>query len=630
MVICTRRFIFLLLLIWGCLQDIEAQLPFNLTDSRDHRYCESCTTIIDDMPPEVLWGVHINGTGDIYFSMNNRVWFDKIIKNNSYGIAADIVSKDRFACGRDADTELPLGHIIAPVYRTQLLEKEEKLLDGQLLVKIGKVPASLKGKELECNLIVVNGTHICYYTNFLDIDRGIWKLLPMGFYTDSLIAFDEVESDEMNVADIFNRSETVKIELPFSKSASSYDEKILQRAFDSLQLERYTIRKVDIRIFASVEGALATNQLLMQNRADAVINGLKKYSSLVKPKTVMAENWLAFYNDIDSTKFSELGSLSKGEIKVKLHDPLIAKELEPVFAKHRKAVLILSLIEKGKINNNIHPDALLDSFKLAVSSKNINAARIYQKQVFEKIADKTFPMTFADRLEVPAMKEYAPIVNDREVYKYLLKATSEYEALENFLAIQRLDPDNGKLNYNIAVLRFHLWQYGNDTASKKQLPLQFKSMPRQGLHETLISRMRINYAILDCEDQMQLYHYDAKDSSLEIVKSLYSKVALTDEEIFSLAKFFAFYAAIPWAEEIVAPRITQLNVSENLLFYYINIMLMNPGNYETETFTNSVRNAIALNRKRFCRFFNPMNKGGASFQLLQDETLKEIYCEECK
>jgi hypothetical protein len=62
-----------------------AQLPFNLIDARMENTCQSCKDLIDQKPQEVLFGVQINANGDVYFSMNNNEWFNKIIKDDNYG-----------------------------------------------------------------------------------------------------------------------------------------------------------------------------------------------------------------------------------------------------------------------------------------------------------------------------------------------------------------------------------------------------------------------------------------------------------------------------------------------------------------------------------------------------------------
>ena len=78
----------------------KSQLPFDLIDNREHKYCAPCKTLIEEKPIEVLFGVHVNTDGNIYFSMNNMEWFNKIFKNKSYGVTIDLVPKSRYACGK--------------------------------------------------------------------------------------------------------------------------------------------------------------------------------------------------------------------------------------------------------------------------------------------------------------------------------------------------------------------------------------------------------------------------------------------------------------------------------------------------------------------------------------------------
>ena len=41
-------------------------------------------------------------------------------------------------------------------------------------------------------------------------------------------------------------------------------------------------------------------------------------------------------------------------------------------------------------------------------------------------------------------------------------------------------------------------------------------------------------------------------------------------------------------------------------------------------------NAISINTSRFCAFFNSIDTGGISMQLLLDSFWKKVYCENCQ
>lgn len=625
-----RKTIFSVLTVFAFYTTALSQLPYKLIDGRQHRYCESCNQVIQNMPPEVLFGIQINTNGDIFFSINNKKWFDYIFKNDSYGVSIDLVTKDRYACDKNTTEKilLPKGTMLAPVYRKDLLIGMDDLIEGGVFTKIGKVPASLMKKQLEGNLIIINGNYICFYTNFVDIDRSGWELLPMGLFTDSLT--QNTETADSHISENFTYSKKIQVEVPFEKGSTVFSNIYMTGLYDSLELKKYAIRKIEIRAYSSVEGPEKLNKELMGKRAKSMIAALKKYQpSMRRTKVITAENWVDFFKDIEPTKYKELKTLSKVEIKQRLTDKIISVELEPLLARQRKVIATLYL-ESASSEELIKDSSILSTFKKAIIAKDILKARAIQKELAERIMDNKLPVTYINKLEVPQSKDFSSLLNDREVYKFLLKATSEYEALENLLSIQKNDPDNGRINYNICTLRFFLWQYSGDTTAVKVLLPQINALTKQGINSTLIKRMLINYYILKSEDQLRNYDYAGKNESISIIHDIYEGLTLNDEDIYSIAKYYSYYSLRSWAEEIVTPRIDKIDVSEDLVFYYVNLLFFHPGSYNSDHFTKAILNAINLNNKRFCDFFLPNDKGGASMQLLDYNEIKKLYCQECR
>lgn len=599
-------------------------------DGRDGNYCANTQKIISEMPKEVLFGIQINSNGEVYFSMSDKVWFDKIFRGNSFGVSIDIISKARYNCTIDFKdiNGIPIGIVLPATYKNQLLENSLELVEGSIFTKIGNIPTSLVGKEIEANIIILNGTYICYYTNFVDIDRSLWQLLPMGFYTDSLL--NEYTDPTTLEKDFFTYNKKIYLEIPFSKGSSAFDSLYLKKYYDSLNLSSSNIKKIEIRAYSSIEGTEEINKQLMAKRAESMIVALKKYQPFIsRINIVTAENWLDFFRDIKGSEFESFEGQSKLEIKKRLNDPKLILEIEPILSNHRKAVAILYLENKSLFGSD-NDSSLLKQFEAATTSKEITKAQVILKEISDRIADKRLPLEYITRIEVPMAKEYFPLLNDREVYKYLLKATDEYETFENLIEIRKIDSTNGKLNYNICVLRFFLWQYGNDSSSKAILHKEIHKLSTQGIPTTLVERMKINYYILKGEDQMKALDYDGKDSSLNEIRNIYEKIDATDEEIYSLAKYYSFYSHRDWAEEMIGPRIANINVSENLVFYYLNLLFFQPYTYDSDEFKNAALNAINLNTKRFCNFFRPINSGGASMQLLEYEEIRSLYCSECR
>ncbi len=606
----------------------SAQQFMKFTDGRQLGNCISCKTIIDQKPKEVLFGIQINDKGEVFFTMNDKGWFDKIIKSNSYGISVDLISKDRYACGRalPVSRKIPLGKSLSAVYRNELLSRNVDLPEGGIYTKIGDLPSYLKGKEVEGNLIILNDSYICYYSNFVNIDRSAWELLEMGLFTDSLISGIGNSTNKQVKSSTYSRIH--QFEIPFEKASSRLDPAFLTTYFDSLRLSDARITKVGIRAYSSVEGSEKFNKELMKRRAASAVSGLKKYQpAIANISVVSAENWIDFFKDIQDTRFAHFTGKSKPQIKQELNETAQLPEMEDILSNHRKVMVTLYAQSKSRYYT-MHDTSLSTELSRAIEMKDVPKAQELQKEIALRIADNKLPISFMSKIEVPKSKLYAPLLNDREVYRYLLQGSNEQQALENFLEIRKMEPDNGKLNYNISSLRFFMWQHG-DTTDVSSLPEEINKLANQGISPNLIQRMKINYFILKGEDQMRASQYDAKDSSLLEIRKLYMSTDMTDEDVFSMAKYYAHYSQMAWAKEIIQPRVTKLDASEDLVFYYLNLLFYDPAIYSTDTFRNAMLAASNLNPKRFCAYFKPNDKGGAGMQLLEYPQIRGMYCVEC-
>ncbi len=604
-----------------------AQKAIPLIDGREDSECASCKALIDKMPKEVLFGIHTKSNGDIYFSMNNIEWFHKLFANDDMGVTADFISEDRYNCNQPPENKKTVyqGIIIPPVYKKKLLANNESEKD--IYSKIGTLPASLKDKTFEENLIIVTRNKICFYTHFVNIVRSDWDLLPMGLFADTLIKSSAFRNDSI---ENFTYSKKVEIVIPFKKGTSTYSVSELKSASDSLNLKKFTIQKVEVRAYSSIEGAEKINMDLMKKRGDAMIAFLRPYQSSIDRSSVLAaENWLEFFASIKGTEFEFLKNLSKGEIKKQLTNLALAKKLEPLLATERKSVAVLYLLPKP-IQNTFTNDEFFQSFKKALASRKFSEAKSIQREVIERIRQEKLPLEYLDKMEVPKSKEYLSLANDREVYLLLYELVGKWEALDQFLEMRALDPKNAKVNYNICALKLELGIWNKEMLKGKELIDEINALLKMGIDKSLVRRMEINHHILKSDEYLDNFQYDAKDSVMEEIRDLYDLIEPTDEEIYSLAKYYSYHSHRKWAYEIVKPRIGAIDVDEDLLFYYINLLFYDSSTYEEESFINATLNAVNLNRVRYCTFYLPIDSGGASMQLLEHEELRKYWCQYCR
>ncbi|MFT3823226.1 MAG: hypothetical protein QM731_04865 [Chitinophagaceae bacterium] len=624
-----RQLLALLLCLVACLTSISQSA--SLTDGRKTGNCAACQGLIQNMPKEVLFGIHISAAGDIEFSMNDKTWFDKLFTGEKDGISADLVAKDQYVCGQlqPGKKGLPEGYMLQPVYLPALKKKMDQqwLNQGYVSIKIGTVPASLKGKEIEGNLVIVKNGQICYYTYFTNVERSLWDLLPMGLFADSLL---NTENFTDSAADILHYSKKINCVVPFAKNKATYNAADIKPLYDSLKLTNYSIKKIVIRAYSSVEGPENINNQLQQQRAASIVKALQQYQSLqISPSITSNENWVEFYSDVRQTPYAKFASLNRQDVKKALTVKTALDSLEPVLKKHRKAVITIYLDNRSGFEST-PSNSLASSFKQAIIQKNIRQARAIQREVYERVADNKLAAGYLNQLEIPREKAFIDLLIDHESYKYQLLLSPEDEALANFQALLKIDPDNGKLRYNICALNFSGWRHDTAYVRARGFWQDINELEKYGIGASLVRRMQVNYHIIASEHAMSRFDYNAKDESIRFIATNYMDLDLDDKSLLSLSKYLCYYAHCSFAAQILSTRAAAIDVDEELLFYYISLNLGNPIEFNKPAFGNILQNAITLNQKRFCSFFNSLNNGGVSFQLLEYDTWMKVHCEHCR
>jgi hypothetical protein len=105
---------------------------------------------------------------------------------------------------------------------------------------------------------------------------------------------------------------------------------------------------------------------------------------------------------------------------------------------------------------------------------------------------------------------------------------------------------------------------------------------------------------------------------------------MNEQDQLSLAQYLASYANYEQAIEILQPHLTDINVNEDLLFYYLNLTIFDQERTKKSSYRTTMLNAANKNKARFCALFDAGNRGGVTFQLLDDHYLLTTYCEVCQ
>jgi hypothetical protein len=530
-----------------------------------------------------------------------------MIKKSGDGIAIDIVSKDRYDCSKGKlKNKSPIkGDLQKPIYKKELKQNMLPSKYGEAAIKIGKVPKKHKAKDIEFNIIFLKNKYLCYYYSFFDLKTYRWDLLDTGFYFDTLTYKTAFDTSLTEQARYILQNKVFKFEIPFEKNKSVYSSIDIKPLYDSLDLTDFNIKKITIRAYSSIEGNEVRNKQLQQERAQSIVSALQSYQKpSIVTEIVVSENWVDFLNDISFTQYSYL-------------------------QKHRKAIIILDLQKKDKYES-IPTIELIELFSKSISEKNLEQAIDIQNSIFEKVRNHEIPTNYIDKLEIPEKSEFSLLLNKNSIFKYLMNELDVYNTYKELTELQDLIPNDGHIKYNICALKFKVWLLGESAINPIDFKKEINDLKKYGIPDNLVKRMLINYEIIMCEYYMMQGDFVNKDKSLKYTYSNYKYVPLSDFDYLSLAQYFASYAKYDWATRLLEMKVKSIDVDEDLLFYYLNLTLIDEKMTKRSDYRTIMLNAYNINPSRFCDIFEPFGQGGVTFQLLENEYLRETYCENCK
>lgn len=560
--------------------------------------CGDYLEIYNSLPMDVRYGIELRDRKIIFYFPSER-YFQALFDKNTDGIAIDIVHQDQYKCyakNSFARSEIHRGFLLPPMYREEIMKRAVPNDQGYIWVEYGDLPAKFDPMDIECNLLVIQKKSRCGYHQFANLDYSNWGVLEMGLYSDSLSVDDyrEVHGEI---------SKNLRFVIPFEKNKSEFQASEIQPLYDSLNLTDYNVKEISIRAYTSVEGTLSRNIELQEQRARSIVDALQAYqSSEIKSSIVANENWVEFLGDVSGTSHENLIQLTKEEIKQKLEDKDFLEEMEPILKHHRKAYVELSLQKKFSSEEN-DPEILKKFFDQSIAEQDLNEAIYLQKIIFEKIRDNQLPEDFANQLEIPRESTYGPLLNNMAVFGHERNDLFLYDHIKNFESLLDILPENRKILYNLTALKIKAWREGELLTNREEILKNINELEKRGLEKGLVDRLQTNYYII-----LTQYYHQEQDYR---------------------AKYMAVYSKFDWAEAVLYDRMSDLDVDEDLLFYYINLTIHDPRNTQQSEYRKFLLNAMDKNEQRFCNLFSPSTSGGITFQLLDDDYLRVNYCENC-
>jgi hypothetical protein len=621
----TIIFLLLVCTLTKAIGQIVSEGNYDIKDpGRDINKCRRILTTLAGFPKEIRLSPRIENN-QVAIYLDGKEWFDELFKGKNDGIAIDLVQKSQFECATEP-AKSPwfshTGYLLKPIYRDELQKNMFSVPNQFAAVYVGTIPPELVGQPIEANYLLLQDKYLCRTGSIVNVNFHGWKLLETGLYYDTLNQSQLAEKHKQ-------LTKTIHVSIPFEKNRSIYNKKDVQPLIDSLNITDYSISKISINAYTSIEGDYQRNLKLQQERAESMIEALQSFQiEKIESQVFTFENWVDFLNDIQLSPYKNLGSLTKDEVKLELTKNKLDVKLEPILKNHRKAIVEIQLEKRLSIKES-DPQQLKNFFQQSLVEKNIEEALYLQQVIFYKIRKRELPDTFLNELSIPEANETGSLLFNRASFDYDIGSTDVFEAIKTFERLKTLLPGNTKLDYNLCTLHLEAWLYTDLLQPLDNLKKQIEGLRSKKIPDLLVRRLLINYHIILSEVHMRNQNFAAKDKALQFIYQTYAPLKLNDVDLLNLAKYFSHYSMFDWSTRLLQSRVKAIQASEDIVFYYLSLTLFNSSNLQSVNYRSIMLNAVNQNRYRFCSQFNSISDGGVSFQLLKESLLKKTYCENC-
>jgi uncharacterized protein YkwD len=608
-------------------------MPAGIKQVKDDYKLESynkdkCAEIEKNFPylPELMSDNIFFKNGEIYFFFHDLELLKNVLSSNSDAIALDVISRNQFSCetgNRLYPSKIHSGILLPPINKNYLLSKNELKDDGQLEVSLGPIPSYIDTNNVEFTLLIIKNNCLCQTIVYNSLAGENLKSLNLGFIMDTLSVSNKADSV----------LSTLTFTVPFERNKFDYKMVDIEPFLDSISLNRYDLKRIEITAYSSIEGNEKDNKILQEKRANSILKAIKDYKLQDVPTTIKTEENLAgFYESIKGSPYEkQFTGLSKEAILKIVNSDTLAYNLEPYLEDQRKAVIKL-FVEKIYMDSTQF-SGLTTKFKQAIKSKDYTKAKIYQSLLFNAVKDGKIDEEEVLKITIPHYKETVSLNNNQLAFRWYYNTDENRDSLNHYLLkeikIQSLiDPNHPYINYNKAILNLLLWSedYSRETDPKNLLK-DIRSLYGNDIEPYRIHQLILNHNIISADYYYETKKFKERDKSLLEVKKMLLQSQLSKEQVVQISDYFIFQMRISWAIELMKPWVVQPDIEEDFLFTFLTIAIYDKKLISEKEYSEFLIRAKQLNKERFCKLFGNPNM---SFQLLKDLSVKTIYCEACK
>ncbi len=588
---------------------------------------KACSELEKDYPylPELLSNNIYFENGKIYFYFHDLEFLKDIIKKSKDAIGVDIILREQYGCetgNKLHSAETHDGYLLKPLKKSALYSKNEAKQTNEMFVSFGEIPSFVDTIADEFNLLIIKDGCACQSIFYNNIGEPALSKISLEWELDTFSITDKTDSIKR----------IVEFTIPFDKAKYNYKLEDIKPLLDSLEVNKYDIKKIELTAYSSIEGKEELNVELQKKRAASILKAIEEYQlEKIISSVKTEENWEGFYESIKGSPYeAELKQFSKDQLRKIVLSDTLGYNLEPYLKDQRKGKVLLYL-------EKVYVDSLLletidERINYALTNNDYKKAKALQTALIKKILNKEADYSKLLELDIPRKPETIDLLNNQIALLNIIADTSKLDSIykinnKEFDILLQVNNKNGSVLYNKYYTMLELWNIDLNTInSPEEFEKDIKKLSSYGINKEKINQMLLNFHLIATEYYYEKRKFDERDRSLKEIKKTLLKSNLNTEQSFELASYFMFQMKIDWAVEILHPLIKEEKYTEDLLFSFLTIAIYAEDQVSQEEFLMLMAKAKSLNLDRFCKLIGFPNM---SFQLLKNKNLKKEYCQSC-
>jgi len=630
-------------------------------------FCTKCNMAVDTnvFKNKLL----VKGRRIMFYSPNIDM-MHALMSSKKSGLAIELVSYKPVDCGNPQYYGMPSrrnnqsilnGNVLKPLYRKDLKKGfkrsgykwyrriKKKGTPTHFEISLGKVPKTFDG-YLETNLLVIKDKKLCrvmHFSNACGEQKERFYDVP---YLTKLNSYQYGVNPALK---------SLSFTIPFEQGKYSYSYDNIKPLIDSITSESFTVESITVEAFSSLEGDSIINLNLQHKRAKSIVRAIEeRQRSKTKSTIRTGENWSVFLNQIDSIEsLSAFKGLRKSEIRTRLNTGNTAITYESFLAKQRYANIKLKvkidvtddqigqflIAEFNRYKDSISKDLINHGLTQKVKM-NLDTMASIQWYAYHLIKSAKLDTAVFEDFKTPINSDYSTIIKDHLWYGLDLSGSGEgnsrwennfYTQLNN---LDRLGISSFEIRYDVMNYLLRNWNnrlpYGGAIG---KLEDNINGLLQQASNDSLkliTQQLWVNFHFAKANhthfsNKLGRNDEDMRESMVLLKDHFLTSKTISNIDRYELALFFVWGEQEDLAYDLLLPQMADIKPYGPSLILFAKLLFSHPEEYATADYPNYlIQIKEKLTTKEWCSLFvGPCN---ISFQVLDDEKLRALYCESCK